>query len=86
MRLDHLLLGSKDKSTVDGLIHFLVDRKYTIVSFLFVFNKKVASLNKGEHLFCEERKNGGIAQLVEHLPCKQGVIGSNPITSTNMGS
>ena len=26
---------------------------------------------------------GGIAQLVEHLPCKQGVIGSNPITSTN---
>ena len=29
---------------------------------------------------------GGIAQMVEHLPCKQGVIGSNPITSTNMGS
>ena len=26
--------------------------------------------------------NGGIAQLVEHLPCKLGVIGSNPITST----
>lgn len=25
---------------------------------------------------------GGIAQLVEHLPCKQDVIGSNPITST----
>ena len=37
---------------------------------------------KGGHLFCEEHKNGGIAQLVEHLPCKQGVIGSNPITST----
>ena len=42
---------------------------------------------KGGHLFCEEREeDGGIAQLVEHLPCKQGVIGSNPITSTNMGS
>ena len=27
--------------------------------------------------------NGGIAQLGEHLPCKQGVIGSNPIISTN---
>ncbi len=27
-------------------------------------------------------KNGGIAQLVEHLLCKQGVIGSNPFTST----
>ena len=25
---------------------------------------------------------GGIAQLGEHLPCKQGVSGSNPLTST----
>ena len=25
---------------------------------------------------------GGIAQLVEHLLCKQGVSGSNPLTST----
>ena len=24
---------------------------------------------------------GGIAQLGEHLPCKQGVRGSNPLTS-----
>ena len=29
--------------------------------------------------------DGGIAQLVEHLPCKQGVIGSNPFTSTTHG-
>ena len=28
------------------------------------------------------RKNGGVAQLGEHLPCKQGVMGSNPIIST----
>ena len=27
--------------------------------------------------------NGGIVQLVEHLLCKQGVIGSSPIISTN---
>ena len=27
-------------------------------------------------------KNGGIAQLGEHLPCKQGVSGSIPLTST----
>ena len=26
--------------------------------------------------------NGGIAQLVEHLLCKQGVAGSSPTTST----
>ena len=29
-----------------------------------------------------EHSYGGIAQLVEHLPCKQGVSGSNPLTST----
>ena len=28
-------------------------------------------------------KTGGVAQLGEHLPCKQGVMGSNPIISTN---
>ena len=27
-------------------------------------------------------KNGGVAQLGEHLPCTQGVIGSIPFTST----
>ena len=25
---------------------------------------------------------GGVAQLGEHLPCKQGVMGSNPIISS----
>ena len=25
--------------------------------------------------------HGGVAQLGEHLPCKQGVMGSNPIIS-----
>ena len=28
------------------------------------------------------QNDGGIAQLGEHLPCKQGVIGSIPIIST----
>ena len=27
---------------------------------------------------------GGVAQLGEHLPCKQGVMGSNPIISTTL--
>ena len=42
----------------------------------------------GAFIFAENEakiENGGIAQLVEHLPCKQGVIGSNPITSTING-
>ena len=29
---------------------------------------------------------GGVAQLGEHLPCKQGVMGSNPIISTSAQS
>lgn len=28
------------------------------------------------------RHYGGLAQLGEHLPCKQNVVGSSPITST----
>ena len=28
------------------------------------------------------RSYGGVAQLGEHLPCKQGVKGSNPFIST----
>ena len=30
----------------------------------------------------QTRKYGGVAQLGEHLPCKQGVMGSIPIIST----
>ena len=29
-------------------------------------------------------KDGGVAQLGEHLPCKQGVMGSIPIISTKI--
>ena len=37
---------------------------------------------KTERKNYEPFKNGGVAQLGEHLPCKQGVMGSNPIIST----
>ena len=30
----------------------------------------------------KQTQYGGVAQLGEHLPCKQGVMGSNPIIST----
>ena len=32
------------------------------------------------------RDYGGLAQLVERLPCKQEVSGSNPLISTTYGS
>ena len=33
-----------------------------------------------------EAVNGRIAQLVEHLPYKQGVTGSSPVSPTSVGS
>ena len=50
---------------------------------LFVFNKTCAPL-VGAFIFCQDLPDffGGIAQLGEHLPCKQGVSGSIPLTST----
>ena len=33
----------------------------------------------------DARSNGDVAQLGEHLPCKQGVKGSNPFISTEIG-
>jgi hypothetical protein len=35
---------------------------------------------------CKIKEGGGIAQLEEHLLCKQGVVGSSPSTSTNLPS
>ena len=35
----------------------------------------------GDHF--PQNPNGGVAQLGEHLPCKQGVMGSIPIISTS---
>ena len=32
--------------------------------------------------FCALKKNGDVAQLVEHLVPNQGVAGSNPVFST----
>ena len=37
--------------------------------------------SKREEAAASVPKNGGIAQLGEHLPCKQGVKGSNPFIS-----
>ena len=42
------------------------------------FERKWRTLKEKE----EPQDNGGVAQLGEHLPCKQGVMGSNPIIST----
>ena len=41
---------------------------------------------RNRHRRARGSNNGGVAQLGEHLLCKQGVIGSIPFTSTNQES
>ena len=38
---------------------------------------------KEKRRYGKDLQYGGVAQLGEHLPCKQGVMGSNPIISTS---
>ena len=60
-------------------------------SRICVVFKKQKITTKASHHCCSildarseknPRKYGGVAQLGEHLPCKQGVKGSNPFIST----
>ena len=69
MRLDHLL--SKETFDKTRAYRNVLVRLLDLV--LSLFNLEGAS--HSEIL-------GGIAQLVEHLLCKQGVTGSSPVTST----
>ena len=48
----------------------------TDIYLLFNFQCPIKELKK------ETQTDGGVAQLGEHLPCKQGVMGSIPIIST----
>ena len=48
--------------------------KVKLIFFLILLSNKTEKTTN--HLY------GGVAQLGEHLPCKQGVMGSNPIIST----
>ena len=86
MRLDHLLLGRTAKDIFHSQSPILVEAeiKMTLRLFpLFVFNINSAPL-VGAFIFCQAKPDffGGIAQLGEHLPCKQGVSGSIPLIST----
>ena len=76
MRLDHLLSMENRTDKTVQIIQGQSDRNVTTESEPF----------GSRCLIFEVRMNlerlGGIAQLGEHLLCKQGVIGSIPIIST----
>ena len=81
MRLDHLL--SRESDIQLKLVFGWMDResKFQYCSILRVMQMiPQRSIRDSETRNAERR--GGIAQLGEHLLCKQGVKGSNPFIST----
>ena len=78
MRLDHLLSKESGRHGYRSN-RCLVQGETESRLILFNFEGPEKGTQKSETL-CEER--GGVAQLGEHLLCKQGVIGSNPFIST----
>ena len=49
----------------------------------YEYGSRSCSILNDYSSFKEENPGyGGVAQLGEHLPCKQGVMGSNPIISS----
>ena len=81
MRLDHLL--SRESDIQLKLVFDWMDRgnRFQYCSILRVMQMTPQrSIRDSETRNAERR--GGIAQLGEHLLCKQGVKGSNPFIST----
>ena len=57
--------------------NMVLPRSVTSRSMLFNFEGSLQ-----ENCIDPKTLYGGVAQLGEHLPCKQGVRGSNPLIST----
>ena len=75
MRLDHLLL-----STDESVFH---RRPHKFPAFR---ERVIGNQVKSWADECVSRIDGALAQLGEHLLCKQGVVGSIPTSSTTIGS
>ena len=84
MRLDHLLSKENEAEKPRQICQrFLTDELGTLFNFLCP-----SQLSADEQRKIGQNKTdpyGGIAQLGEHLPCKQGVMSSNLIISTTFG-
>ena len=66
MRLDHLLLGRKDKREAEDAYPILSRYgKYCRISFLFVFNKEFASFEKGGIIFGRGYSSAGRAPALQ---------------------
>ena len=89
MRLDHLLSKEETEKRTFSKAMKVADIIGITLMMSDVVLEKYCSILR-EQGFRKQRKrspnnriNGGVAQLGEHLPCKQGVKGSIPFISTN---
>ena len=57
-------------------------KNFTYYLFTLHFSLRKRESESEETEITTNHYYGGVAQLGEHLPCKQGVMGSNPIIST----
>ena len=72
---------TKTNKQRDAVVRKAVRKKISLVvrfSGTILRNREKPERNTIEHTY------GGVAQLGEHLPCKQGVMGSNPLISTKV--
>ena len=83
MRLDHLLSREYEEAhgCDHGSVQVISGPREGLQKALYSFERAREGNVQGQGQRCR-RHLGGVAQLVEHLLCKQGVIGSNPFTST----
>ena len=84
MRLDHLLSKESGGSQLKLVLRIRTGKGR--VSIVFNFEGPVKRNLKVNVSGAGTGNRGGIAQLGEHLLCKQGVKGSIPFISTIMGS
>ena len=82
MRLDHLL--SKENMRAEEAL-ILPGQAVEVRKRFALFNLEGTCRKYASHISCPIFylcPQGGIAQLGEHLLCKQGVVGSSPTIST----
>ena len=79
MRLDHLL--SRESDMTEQLVWSIMDKgnEFQYCSILKAMRMDLQGIRAA---YRNAERHGGIAQLGEHLLCKQGVKGSNPFIST----
>ena len=67
---------------MENILDFKVSRQKCLKGFLESSRCLIFEVQTSESLEGPRNRSGGVAQLGEHLLCKQGVIGSIPFIST----